>query len=52
MFDEMIWQKNSEFVKYSAPKIRFSEPQFSEILTLMNKLQPPFLYFTFYPDSI
>ena len=29
-----------------------SEPQFSEILDLMNKLQLPFSYFTLYPDSI
>ena len=31
---------------------RFSEPQFSEIIDLMNKLQLPFSYFTLYPDSI
>ena len=35
-----------------APKTRFSEPRFSEILNLMNKLQLPFSYFTLYHDSI
>ena len=34
------------------PETRFSEPQFSEILNLMNKLQLPFSYFTLYSDSI
>ena len=29
------------------PEAQFSEPQFSEILDLMNKLQLPFSYFTF-----
>ena len=33
-------------------KTRFSKPQFSEILDLMNKLQLAFSYFTLYPDSI
>ena len=33
-------------------KTRFSEPRFSEIIDLMNKLQLPFSYFTLYPDSI
>ena len=36
----------------STPKTRFSEPRFSEILNLMNKLQLPFSYFTLYSDSI
>ena len=36
----------------STPKTRFCEPQFSEILNLMNKLQIPFSYFTLYPDLI
>ena len=39
-------------ITYSTPETRFSEPQFSEILDLMNKLQLPFSYFTLYPDSI
>ena len=30
----------------------FSEPRFSEILDLMNKLQNPFPYFTIHSDSI
>ena len=30
----------------------YSEPRYSEILDLMNKLQLPFSYFTLYPDSI
>ena len=34
----------------STPETRFSEPQFSEILDLMNTLQLPFSYFTLYPD--
>ena len=34
------------------PKTRFSEPQFSEMLQLMNSLQLPFSYFTLYPDSL
>ena len=34
------------------PETQFSEPRFSEILDLMNKLQVPFSYFIFYPDSI
>ena len=33
------------------PETRFSEPQFSEVLDLMNKLQLPFSYFTLYSDS-
>ena len=36
----------------NTPETRFSEPRFSEILNLMNKLQLPSSYFTFYPDSI
>ena len=36
----------------STPETRFSEPQFSEILDLMNELQLPFSYFTLYLDSI
>ena len=43
--------QNSNFPeRFSEPW--FSEPQFSEILDLMNKLQLPFSYFTLYPDSI
>ena len=34
------------------PETRISEPGFSEILDLMNKLQLLFSYFTFYGDSI
>ena len=34
-------------IVHSIIEIRFSEPQFSEILDLMNKLQTPFSYFTF-----
>ena len=37
---------------YTCSEILFSEPRFSEILDLMNKLQVPFSYFIFYPDSI
>ena len=37
---------------YTCSQILFSEPRFSEILDLMNKLQPSFSYFTLYPDSI
>ena len=33
-------------------KTRFSKPQFSEILDLMNKLQLAFSYFTLYSDLI
>ena len=43
------------FPKYYYPRTPenpFSEPQFSEIFDLMNKLQLPFTYFTLYPDSI
>ena len=36
----------------NTPKTGFSEPQFSEVLNLMNKIQLPFSYFTFYPDFI
>ena len=32
--------------------IQLSEPQFSEMLDLMNELQLPFSYFTLYLDSI
>ena len=35
------------FFSYT-PDTRFSEPQVSEILDLMNKLQLPFSYFTLY----
>ena len=38
--------------KYKTPKTGFSEPGFSEILDLMNKLQLPFSYSSLYPDSI
>ena len=31
---------------------QFSEPRFSEILDLMNKLQLPFSYFTLYPELV
>ena len=34
------------------PETRFSEPRFSEILDLVNKLQLPFSYSTLYPDSV
>ena len=34
------------------PETRFSEPRFSEILDLMNKLELRFSYFTLYSDSI
>ena len=34
------------------PETQFSEPRFSEILNLMNKLRLFFSYFTLYPDSI
>ena len=37
---------------YIRLKTRFSEPQFSEILNLMNKLQLPFLYFTLVHNNI
>ena len=37
---------------YIHPKTRFSEPQFSEILNLMNKLQLPFSYFTLFHNNI
>ena len=37
---------------HCAPKTRFSEPQYSETLNLMNKFLLPFSYFTLYPDSI
>ena len=49
-----IWKcKNiSKLAKSGTPKTRFSEPQFSEMLQLMNSLQLPFSYFTLYPDSI
>ena len=36
-----------EKVNLGTRETRFSEPQFSEILDLMNKLQLPFSYFTF-----
>ena len=36
----------------STPETQFSEPRFSEILKIMNKLQLTFLYMTLYPDSI
>ena len=42
------WMKNA----FNNPKTRFSEPRFSEILDLMNKIQLPFSYSTLYPDSI
>ena len=32
-------------ISHTAPKTRFSEPQFSEILNLMNKLPAPFFKF-------
>ena len=32
------------------PETRFSEPPFSEILDLMNILQPPFSHLTLYSD--
>ena len=38
--------------KINTPETRFSEPRFSEVLDLMNKLQLPFSYFTLYSDSI
>ena len=38
--------------KFTTPETRFSEPRYSEILNLMNKLQLPFSYFTLYSDSI
>ena len=38
-------EPGSSGLRYT-PKTRFSEPQFSEILDLMNKLQLPFSYFT------
>ena len=34
------------------PETRFSEPRYSKIFDLMNKLQLTFSYFTIYPDSI
>ena len=36
----------------NTPETRFSEPWFSEMLDVMNKLQLPFSYFTLYLDSI
>ena len=35
-------------LSYSTSETRFSEPRFSEILDLMNKLQLTFSYFTLY----
>ena len=43
--------KSGMLVLYK-PESRISEPRFSEILDLMNKLELPFLYCTLYPDSI
>ena len=37
---------------YSTPETRFSEPRFSEILDLMNKLHLTFSYFTVFSYSI
>ena len=40
------------YSKALTPETRLSEPWFSEILDLMNKLQLPLSYFTLYPNSI
>ena len=39
-------------VNIITPETQFSEPGFSEILDLMNKLQLTFSYFTLYSDLI
>ena len=43
---------HQRFEIFSSLLRRFSEPRFSEILDLMNKLQYPFSYFTLYRDPI
>ena len=50
MYPEL--KKIFNLCKKSTPETRFSEPRFSEILNLMNKLQLPFSYITLYSDSI
>ena len=44
--------RQKAYLGVGKPKTGFSEPRFSEILDLMNKLQLPFSYSTLYPDSI
>ena len=44
-FDQ-VKKVTSILVENSTLETRFSEPRFSEILDLMNKLQLPFSYFT------
>ena len=60
-YEEFDLSKEKKIVFTDSLHIRFPqfsyqqtpETQFSEIFHLMNKLQPPFSYFsTFYPDSI
>ena len=49
-FDE--WMRLLYISEPSTPKTWFSEPRFSEILDLMNKILLPFSYSTLYQDSI
>ena len=48
----MQYTQRERDVPLYTPETRFSEPGFSEILDLMNKLQLPFSYFTLYPNLI
>ena len=50
--EEKYLKKFPKSYNPSTPETPFSEPQFSEILDLMNKLQHPFSYFTLNPVSI